>query len=189
MGPPSRLQALAVSFSWWRIELSHFSYILMAHFFPLERFKNGDIPSTVLKGAPEFCNIYIISKGKMSSMRSASCPAPSISTLQSQMLAQSSSRSSMADSDISQSNRQTGLFDSSFSHIYVLLASMCSKSFPHINEFSFMISNQKTQDHQLNCRKAHGIMTNLFDSKCLAHFSLYISECNPMLCIVTAPSS
>ncbi|KAI8565900.1 hypothetical protein RHMOL_Rhmol03G0297000 [Rhododendron molle] len=40
-------------------------------------FKSSDIPSTVLKGAPYFCNVYVISKGKVASMRSASHPLPS----------------------------------------------------------------------------------------------------------------
>ncbi|KAF7149177.1 hypothetical protein RHSIM_Rhsim03G0270900 [Rhododendron simsii] len=40
-------------------------------------FKSSDIPSTVLKGAPYFCNVYVISKGKVASMRCASHPLPS----------------------------------------------------------------------------------------------------------------
>lgn len=39
-------------------------------------FKAADVPSCVLKGAPDFCNIYIISRGKLSSMRAASRPLP-----------------------------------------------------------------------------------------------------------------
>uniref|UniRef100_A0A5B7A0H0 RING-type E3 ubiquitin transferase n=2 Tax=Davidia involucrata TaxID=16924 RepID=A0A5B7A0H0_DAVIN len=40
-------------------------------------FKN-DIPSTILRGAPYFCNVYVISKAKIASMRAASRPVPSI---------------------------------------------------------------------------------------------------------------
>ncbi|KAM7480938.1 hypothetical protein LguiB_005521 [Lonicera macranthoides] len=40
------------------------------------RFKTADIPSSVSKSAPEFCTIYIISKGKISTVRSASLPVP-----------------------------------------------------------------------------------------------------------------
>uniref|UniRef100_A0A5B7A2F8 RING-type E3 ubiquitin transferase n=1 Tax=Davidia involucrata TaxID=16924 RepID=A0A5B7A2F8_DAVIN len=40
-------------------------------------FKN-DIATNVLKGAPYFCNVYVISKGKIASMRAASRPVPSI---------------------------------------------------------------------------------------------------------------
>ncbi|KAJ8760157.1 hypothetical protein K2173_011013 [Erythroxylum novogranatense] len=35
-----------------------------------------DVPSSVSKGAPDFCNVYVISKGKVSSARYASRPAP-----------------------------------------------------------------------------------------------------------------
>lgn len=50
------------------------------------RFKTSDIPASVSKGAPDFCNVYVISKGKISSMRSASRPAPAISPLRNQIL-------------------------------------------------------------------------------------------------------
>ncbi|KAL3825533.1 hypothetical protein ACJIZ3_021562 [Penstemon smallii] len=42
----------------------------------VRRFKTVDIPGNVSKGAPEFCNVYVISKGKVSSARSASIPVP-----------------------------------------------------------------------------------------------------------------
>ncbi|KAL3830106.1 hypothetical protein ACJIZ3_018908 [Penstemon smallii] len=42
----------------------------------VRRFKTVDIPGDVTKGAPEFCTVYIISKGKVSSVRSASIPVP-----------------------------------------------------------------------------------------------------------------
>ncbi|RHN70770.1 hypothetical protein MtrunA17_Chr3g0139101 [Medicago truncatula] len=48
----------------------------------LERFKVFDIPGTVSKMAPNFCTVYVINKGKIQSMRSASRPAPNISPLQ-----------------------------------------------------------------------------------------------------------
>ncbi|XP_031255082.1 U-box domain-containing protein 35 [Pistacia vera] len=50
------------------------------------RFKMTDIPGNVLKGAPDFCTVYVISKGKISSMRSASRPAPPVSPLRNQLL-------------------------------------------------------------------------------------------------------
>ncbi|KAG4400806.1 hypothetical protein AAZX31_07G123600 [Glycine max] len=40
----------------------------------LVRFRTTDVPSTVSKGAPQFCTVYIISKGKISSVRSATAP-------------------------------------------------------------------------------------------------------------------
>ncbi|CAI9099035.1 OLC1v1035796C2 [Oldenlandia corymbosa var. corymbosa] len=40
------------------------------------RFKGPDVASSVSKGAPDFCNVYTISKGKVSSVRNASGPPP-----------------------------------------------------------------------------------------------------------------
>ncbi|XP_031384517.1 U-box domain-containing protein 52-like [Punica granatum] len=40
------------------------------------RFKTSHIPSSVSKAAPDFCTVYVISKGKISSMRNASRGAP-----------------------------------------------------------------------------------------------------------------
>lgn len=48
----------------------------------LKRFKVSDIPGTVTKGAPDFTTVYVISKGKIQSIRSASRPAPAIVPLQ-----------------------------------------------------------------------------------------------------------
>nr|XP_048318175.1 U-box domain-containing protein 35-like [Ziziphus jujuba var. spinosa] len=45
------------------------------------RFKASSIPSSVSKGAPDFCTVYVISKGKLSSQRKASRPAPFASPL------------------------------------------------------------------------------------------------------------
>ncbi|XP_062098004.1 U-box domain-containing protein 35 [Humulus lupulus] len=57
------------------------------------RFKMTDIPGSVGKGAPDFCNVYVISKGKIQSMRSAMRPAPANSTLRAQIMKQSSPKS------------------------------------------------------------------------------------------------
>ena len=54
--------------------------------FLLRRFRVTDIPGSVLKGAPDFCTVYVISKGKIQSTRSASRPAPSVSPLHNQLL-------------------------------------------------------------------------------------------------------
>ncbi|KAJ4964120.1 hypothetical protein NE237_024059 [Protea cynaroides] len=51
----------------------------------LRRFKSTDIPASISKGAPDFCTVYVISKGKITSVRSASRPAPTISPLRNQM--------------------------------------------------------------------------------------------------------
>ncbi|KAJ7966029.1 Protein kinase domain [Quillaja saponaria] len=58
----------------------------------LRRFKLADIPATVAKGAPDFCNVYVITKEKIQTMRSASRPAPSFSPLRNQLLKQASRR-------------------------------------------------------------------------------------------------
>ncbi|XP_028759578.1 U-box domain-containing protein 35-like [Neltuma alba] len=42
----------------------------------VRRFRTTDVPSLVSKGAPPFCTVYIISKGKISSVRAASAPLP-----------------------------------------------------------------------------------------------------------------
>ncbi|KAM7490644.1 hypothetical protein LguiA_033565 [Lonicera macranthoides] len=56
------------------------------------RFKTKDIPASVTKGVPDFCTVYVISKGKISSSRSASRPAPGISPLRNQLMYQSASK-------------------------------------------------------------------------------------------------
>jgi hypothetical protein len=38
------------------------------------RFRTSDVPSLVSKGAPEFCTVYIISKGKIQSVKTATAP-------------------------------------------------------------------------------------------------------------------
>ncbi|XP_058068614.1 U-box domain-containing protein 52-like [Magnolia sinica] len=57
----------------------------------LRRFKTIDIPTTVTKGAPDFCTVYVISKGKITSVRSAVRAAPS-SGIRNQIQNQSSLR-------------------------------------------------------------------------------------------------
>lgn len=46
------------------------------------RFKTSSMGSSVSKGAPDFCNVYVISKGKVSSVRNASRSTPFTSPLQ-----------------------------------------------------------------------------------------------------------
>ncbi|KAL0732039.1 hypothetical protein Bca4012_028133 [Brassica carinata] len=47
----------------------------------MRRFKT-DLPTSVSKSAPDFCNVYVISKGKIASVRNASRPAPYKSSMQ-----------------------------------------------------------------------------------------------------------
>ncbi|XP_057458329.1 U-box domain-containing protein 35 isoform X2 [Lotus japonicus] len=45
------------------------------------RFKHSSTPSSISKGAPDFCTVYVISKGKIHSVRSASRPSAHTSPL------------------------------------------------------------------------------------------------------------
>ncbi|KAH9716472.1 protein kinase domain-containing protein [Citrus sinensis] len=53
----------------------------------IRKFK-ADVPSSVSKAAPDFCNIYVVSKGKISSKRNASRSAPFTSPLLDQLQSQ-----------------------------------------------------------------------------------------------------
>nr|GMD88622.1 U-box domain-containing protein 35-like isoform X1 [Ipomoea batatas] len=70
------------------------------------RFKALDVPSGVVKNAPEFCNVYIIAKGKLSSSRNASIPTPSAPTRQG--YGNSNSGSGFSDPRIMQSSDSIG---------------------------------------------------------------------------------
>jgi K+-sensing histidine kinase KdpD len=56
------------------------------------RFK-ADIPTTISKGAPDFCTVYIVNKGKVSSTRNAIRAAPRVSPLRSQIQQQQQQQS------------------------------------------------------------------------------------------------
>ncbi|KAL6556526.1 hypothetical protein OROGR_005814 [Orobanche gracilis] len=83
------------------------------------RFKAKDVPGSVLKGAPDFCTIYVINKGKISSTRAACRPAPSIlSPLRNQMMYQANSKiygSEPPPIPSTTNSRSWSLFGSSFS--------------------------------------------------------------------------
>ncbi|KAL1190483.1 U-box domain-containing protein 35 [Cardamine amara subsp. amara] len=49
----------------------------------LKRFKSVDVTSTVMKGAPSFCTVYAISRGKISSVKSATSSPPPLCTIRS----------------------------------------------------------------------------------------------------------
>ncbi|KAG4151745.1 hypothetical protein ERO13_D04G085300v2 [Gossypium hirsutum] len=42
----------------------------------IRRFRSTELTTTVSKGAPNYCTVYVIGKGKISSVRSASAPPP-----------------------------------------------------------------------------------------------------------------
>ncbi|KAK7351445.1 hypothetical protein VNO77_10921 [Canavalia gladiata] len=65
----------------------------------LKRFKVSDIPGTIAKGAPDFCTVYVIAKGKIQSMRSASRPAPAILPMTNQ-IGQVSIKSDQSDPNV-----------------------------------------------------------------------------------------
>ncbi|KAM3266677.1 U-box domain-containing protein 52-like isoform X1 [Capsicum annuum] len=65
----------------------------------LLRFKAKDIPGGMLKGAPDFCTVHIISKsGKISSTRAASRPAPFVHPLRHQLMQTASTKFSFESS-------------------------------------------------------------------------------------------
>ncbi|CAD5173043.1 unnamed protein product [Musa acuminata subsp. malaccensis] len=53
-------------------------------------FRSTDLSTTICKGVPDFCSVYIISKGKVSSMRNAVRPPPPVSLLRNQIQGQAS---------------------------------------------------------------------------------------------------
>ncbi|KAM3379478.1 U-box domain-containing protein 52-like isoform X1 [Capsicum galapagoense] len=65
----------------------------------LLRFKAKDIPGGMLKGAPDFCTVHIISKsGKISSTHAASRPAPFVHPLRHQLMQTASTKFSFESS-------------------------------------------------------------------------------------------
>ncbi|WOL13834.1 U-box domain-containing protein 52-like [Canna indica] len=54
----------------------------------VRRFKTHDITTNVSKGVPDFCTVYVISKGKVSAMRNAVRAAPAVSPLRAQIQSQ-----------------------------------------------------------------------------------------------------
>ncbi|XAR57669.1 Non-specific serine/threonine protein kinase, partial [Bertholletia excelsa] len=51
-----------------------------------KRIRSADIPGSISKGVPNFCTVYVISKGKISFQRSATRSAPATSPLRDQIL-------------------------------------------------------------------------------------------------------
>ncbi|KAG8381982.1 hypothetical protein BUALT_Bualt05G0029100 [Buddleja alternifolia] len=72
------------------------------------RFKGKDIPGSVLKGVPDFCSVYVIQKGKISSTRAASCPAPSFSPFREQILRKSNASETPIPSSTNSRSSFTG---------------------------------------------------------------------------------
>ncbi|CAA7057916.1 unnamed protein product [Microthlaspi erraticum] len=65
----------------------------------LKRFKATDVTSSVMKGAASFCTVYAISRGKISSVRSATSSPPPLCMLPRQLPARPSNASSDSNSN------------------------------------------------------------------------------------------
>ncbi|KAK8953930.1 U-box domain-containing protein 52 [Platanthera zijinensis] len=63
----------------------------------IRRFKGSDVSTHVSKGAPDFCSVFVISKGKLLSERKAVRPAPVVSPLRAQIQSQASFKSDVAE--------------------------------------------------------------------------------------------
>lgn len=47
--------------------------MVVLHCLMVRKFKNADVPSSLMKGAPDYCNIYVVAKGKSVNVRLAKC--------------------------------------------------------------------------------------------------------------------
>ncbi|KAK3437453.1 hypothetical protein EUGRSUZ_C02137 [Eucalyptus grandis] len=74
----------------------------------LRTFKATDVPSSVAKGAPDFCTVYVITKGKITTMRSATRPAPMASPLSNQIHNQLVPRAHQSEPRVPQTNSIRG---------------------------------------------------------------------------------
>ncbi|KAL9391375.1 hypothetical protein Peur_015295 [Populus x canadensis] len=83
------------------LKCTPFGIVVRAHLIPMvllyRKFK-ADVPSTVSRGAPDFCTVYVVSKGKVSTVRNASRPAPFASPLLDQIQNQKNQNSPRVDS-------------------------------------------------------------------------------------------
>lgn len=50
----------------------------------LRSFRNTDLSNIIYKGTPDFCSVYVIYKGKVSSVKHAVRPAPVVHPLKNQ---------------------------------------------------------------------------------------------------------
>lgn len=74
------------------------SYIYIALINCCRRFKSSDIATSISKGAPDFCTVYTISKGRVTSTRKASRTLPMPSGI---VLSPSSRSSQVSEVDLS----------------------------------------------------------------------------------------
>lgn len=57
----------------------HLAEISQSCFF-FRAFKNADVPSSLVKFAPDFCNVYSVSKGKVQKLKSSNDSTPGSAT-------------------------------------------------------------------------------------------------------------
>ncbi|KAI6680971.1 hypothetical protein NL676_034852 [Syzygium grande] len=98
-------------------------------------FKFSDTPNTILKYAPDFCNIYVVGKGKAVSVRSATRPIPNLWTIEetaqvntldnSSLSSQTYDELSTCENDLSRANSGRLSTDSSFLSFYEDLGFGC----------------------------------------------------------------
>ncbi|GMH14135.1 hypothetical protein Nepgr_015976 [Nepenthes gracilis] len=77
----------------------------------IRKFKHLDVSTSTSRGAPDFCTVYVISKGKISSVRNASCPAPFSSPLEKQLQSLVKVKSNAADAFLMQKPRDIMLYN------------------------------------------------------------------------------
>ncbi|KAL7611715.1 hypothetical protein Lser_V15G08207 [Lactuca serriola] len=76
------------------------------------RFKTSDVPSSVMKVAPDFCTIYVISKGKISSAKKSLKAAPFVSPLHEQIQEKSNNANSFVSIAPNNNNNNNHSFQS-----------------------------------------------------------------------------
>lgn len=58
----------------------HFVILFTENILSVRRKFKNDVPTALTKSAPEFCTVYVISKGKVATVRSANRPLPNTAT-------------------------------------------------------------------------------------------------------------
>ncbi|PHU08609.1 hypothetical protein BC332_20469 [Capsicum chinense] len=97
----------------------------------LLRFKAKDIPGGMLKGAPDFCSVHIISKsGKISSTRAASRPAPFVHPLRHQLMQTASTKFSFESSTPSSATSRSEPITRKSKFVYLVFAASCGAPKP-----------------------------------------------------------
>ncbi|XP_051137193.1 U-box domain-containing protein 52-like [Andrographis paniculata] len=139
------------------------------------RFRVKDIPGTVLKGLPDYCTVYLIHKGKISSTRSACRPAPSIiSPLRGKLMSLANNRVNGPDPAMPCSTNSKSSFSGNFrpgSELSPLSGNsdagynkspLADQRFP--NERPYEISEQETEGSFANTGRRSVEMYSAYES-------------------------